>query len=425
MDGLDLLGNEGREVISACVKVSVFRKQKLRKYTKTKALERLRGCYVHSSNIEDLILSVLPEKDKNGKPKDTFNIIDIYKTLNDLDKMDSVEIYPEESRLDSTKIKQEISNQRKGVDTEYEKSVPIGAEARSIADDGDGGKNHLNDNAAEEKEYDETDADHSSDKTEHRDEVETESSFEYSEKGTTTEQGCEEATSDDEIDHGSGFIVGDNLIITCKHVIDDVLCDNTKEVRIANEFIADLPCEVVLNDPSADLALLYCSDLKRHGICPLEVSEHSPLPGISIFTFGYPFTFNGKTALFLEGYVSGINYEQYGKPSLMVLSCPVAHGNSGGPVLHRAKGEVKVVGVIAKKHKKDILTIEDTDKIEKIRDSFESLKTSSNTDVNKDQISVNLLVMKLHSALETHCSFHLCNAVPGKLVTDFMAKYKT
>lgn len=473
MDGPDLLGNEGRKAIPACVKVSVFRNQKLREYTKTQALERLRSCCAHSSNIENLILSVLPEKDKNGKPKDTFNIFDIFNARNDLDKMvemGSVEMYPEEDRLDSTKLTQEIFNQRQGVETEYKnclKRVPILVEARPIADETDGGKKHLDDNA--EKEYDKTDLDSSNNETVLHDDVEccfkeispgnvntlpvetasnnvSEFSSEYSEKetgfngglgqknraavdqhGTTTERECEEATSDGEIDHGSGFIIGDNLVITCKHVLDDVIYDKTKEleVQISNAFIADLPCQVVYWDLRTDLALLYCSDLniKLKGICPLEVSEHAPLPGISIFTFGYPFTYNGKTALFLPGSVSTTNYERYGdRSSLMVLNCSVVHGNSGGPVLCRAKGKVKVVGVITQKHKKDIFTI---DQMSTILESLKSLKSDSIPDVNKVDFSwVNSLVTNLVNAFDTHCSFNLCNAIAGNLVTELVAKYQ-
>jgi len=230
-------------------------------------------------------------------------------------------------------------------------------------------------------------------------------------------ENCPEET--DELGHGSGFIIGDHLLITNKHVIQDALDDKTKEIRISNNVVDELPCEVVHCDPRTDLAILYCKDLnlKQNEICPLKLCGEDPLPGQSIFTFGFPFTYSGKTALFVKGYVSG-SQEVYGRPTLMVLNCPVNHGNSGGPVLCWIKGQLNVVGVLVQKHKKHIVTIEEKNMIEAMR---LSLQKSSLADLQNPQTAFNFLTLKLYDALEeTHCQFNLCNAVPGSIVSKYI-----
>ena len=102
----------------------------------------------------------------------------------------------------------------------------------------------------------------------------------------------EKATETVEIDHGSGFIIHEHFIITNKHVIEDALCDNTKEIHISNAAtcIGELRCEVAHYDAGKDLALLYCRELnlKQNSISPLQLSNHSLLPGMQIFCFWFP-----------------------------------------------------------------------------------------------------------------------------------------
>ena len=62
----------------------------------------------------------------------------------------------------------------------------------------------------------------------------------------------EEATTIDEIEHGSGFILQDHFVITNKHVIEAALNDNSNNTRIV------IPCEIAHYDAGKDLALLYC-----------------------------------------------------------------------------------------------------------------------------------------------------------------------
>ena len=222
----------------------------------------------------------------------------------------------------------------------------------------------------------------------------------------------------EEIHHGSGFVIADRFVITNKHVIEEAMNDETLVIRILNETIDELGCVVVHCDTSKDLALLYCHDLaiKRHGICPFALSKEALWPSLSAFSFGYPLTHPGRSALFVKGYVSGF-VERYGREPLIVLNCVVNPGNSGSPVLRRIDGELKVVGVVAQKHKKEILTLEELSILEQERST---LQTNSASD-SRDQFWKSLSV-KMYDALnETHCQFGYGNVVPGHLVVEFLS----
>ena len=242
-----------------------------------------------------------------------------------------------------------------------------------------------------------------------------------------------------EIDHGSGFIIQSQFIMTCGHVVSD----GKESVYIYNKIInPKLKCEVIHHVEAnyMDLAILYCKELNisAYEIQPLQLSDETLLQGMSIFSFGYPFFHLGERALLATGFVSG-TAEPYGQgeiPPLMLLNCPLNNGNSGGPLLRLVnKKEVKVVGVISQKHIKEILEHEELKIIENIE---ESLQTSSITDfqdkmkgaeqVRKNgakpdpcQTPLNLLTLKLHRALHTHCQFVSSKAVPTKtLLKQFL-----
>ena len=170
----------------------------------------------------------------------------------------------------------------------------------------------------------------------------------------------DEATATVEIEHGSGFIIQDHFVITNKHVIESALNDNSNNARILISNAAmgehELPCKIAHYDAGKDLALLYCQDLEMNPIHPLQLSNQPLLPGMQVFSFGFPVSHTGDTALFLNGYVSGSKKTPQGH-TMAVLNCPLNSGNSGGPVLCWVEGQLKVVGVATQKHFKDILTL--------------------------------------------------------------------
>ena len=237
------------------------------------------------------------------------------------------------------------------------------------------------------------------------------------------------ATFKDEIEHGSGFAISDHFILTNKHVIETCLYQKGFEIRISNAAIGELHCEVAHSDPGKDLALLYCPDLNLQGsgICPLQLSTQPLLPGMEIFSFGYPLSHTEETALFVNGNVSGSKRTLSGH-STVVLNCSLNSGNSGGPVLSWVYDEVRVVGIATQKHFKEILTLDEINAVENIR---KSLETRSISDVlehsrgihNSLQDSLNLLTLKLYDALETHSQFNLSNALPGDLVVEFIKSF--
>ena len=249
-----------------------------------------------------------------------------------------------------------------------------------------------------------------------------------------------EATAIDEIEHGSGFIIQDHFVLTNRHVIDTYLDDeHSYEIRFSNESIGELSCKVAHVDPGKDLALLYCPDLnlQESGICPLQLSTQPLLPGMQIFSFGYPMSHTEETALFVNGNVSGSKRILFNH-SMAVLNCSLNSGNSGGPVLSWVDGEVRVVGIATQKHFKEILTLDEINTIEDIR---ESLQTHTISDVQERDvnylshgffprgiptschISLHLLTLKLYDALETHSQFNLSNALPGDLVVEFIKNF--
>ncbi|XP_078353883.1 uncharacterized protein LOC144638565 [Oculina patagonica] len=263
-----------------------------------------------------------------------------------------------------------------------------------------------------------------------------ESKQKVDEQRASIQQEYELATTNVEIEHGSGFIVNDHFIITNRHVIETYLNETEgHEIYISNEAIGELACKVIRYDAGKDLALLCCPDLnlEQSGICPLKLSHQALLPGMSIFSFGYPMSHTGETALFVSGNVSGSKKTLAGH-SMAVLNCALNSGNSGGPVLCWVKGQLRVVGVATQKHFKEILSFEERETIEHIREALQThaipdvpeyvVKSRSFTDHYSfylhHQTPMFLLTLKLYDALETHSQFNLSNALPGHLVADFI-----
>ena len=168
-----------------------------------------------------------------------------------------------------------------------------------------------------------------------------------------------------------------------------------------------------------------------------ELSTQPLLPGMQIFSFGYPMSHTEETALFVNGNVSGSKRTLSGY-SKAVLNCSLNFGNSGGPVLSWVDGEVRVVGITTQKHFKEILTLDEMNAIENIR---KSLQTRTISDVKERDlnflsrgtpiveipkschVSLHLLTLKLYDALKTHSQFNLSNALPGDLVVEFIKSF--
>lgn len=255
------------------------------------------------------------------------------------------------------------------------------------------------------------------------------------------EQDYKVATTKCDIEHGSGFIICDHFILTNKHVIQTYLDkEDSYEIHISNASIGELSCKIAHCDPEKDLALLYCQDLnsQQRNICPLQLSIQPLLPGMQIFSFGYPLSHTGKTALLVTGNVSG-SKETLSGHLMAVLNCSLNSGNSGGPVVSWINNQLKVVGMATQKHFKEILTPEERIVIERIRESMQTCTIQvSDQEVEhfifskrlsclsgSYQTPIQLLTLKLYDALETHSQFNLSNALPAKFVVEFIKNFTT
>lgn len=97
------------------------------------------------------------------------------------------------------------------------------------------------------------------------------------------------------VDHntlGLGFIACYMYvyILTCYHVIEQALRDGSKEVCISNRLINKLPCEIVGYNSKTDLAVLWCCDQNERlsGIPRVQLCEEELLTGQDVFSFGDP-----------------------------------------------------------------------------------------------------------------------------------------
>ena len=236
----------------------------------------------------------------------------------------------------------------------------------------------------------------------------------------------EKAISETEVSYGSGFITEDGTIVTNKLVIEKYLSEPAKyRIYISNEVIDGVyvPCKVADWDPQNGLASLNCSKLfwkKISEIRPLQLSNEPLLTGQKVFCFGYPIHYPGKKALFVEGRVSGEIEKLYG-PQLAIINCSLSPGNSGGPVLRRKDGQLKVVGVMKEQHIKHFLTPEQIE--EMVKDKMETVTVSDVQDGatrSTQNLSTKELATRMYHALME--SSNVGYVLPAQLVSNFVQR---
>lgn len=132
---------------------------------------------------------------------------------------------------------------------------------------------------------------------------------------------------------GSGFFVGDNLIVTNYHVISGA----TAAQCFTNESTQRYTIEGYLAfDKKMDLVLLKVAVLNRRAI---TLASAPVSPGQKIYVIGSP---EGLSATISDGIVSGLR--DFGGQDFIQITAPISPGSSGGPVLNEY-GEL--VGVLA------------------------------------------------------------------------------
>ncbi|KAJ7388114.1 hypothetical protein OS493_039742 [Desmophyllum pertusum] len=123
----DVLGDEGRKALDACVKVKIFGKPETRRYVRDKALRRLQGCHDQKGwPIGLRFMSVRPDQcmlgAESGNRERTYDIVDINNELVKFDDMNYVDKYPKEG-AGSDKLRDLIDKRRADVERELEEAT--------------------------------------------------------------------------------------------------------------------------------------------------------------------------------------------------------------------------------------------------------------------------------------------------------------
>ena len=142
MNGCDVLGQEGRKALDACVKVKIYGRPQTRRYDYSSTIERLEKCFAgkypdglnapyrrilkqpETSNTEHVLMDEsIIEKILLPSFRDNYGIIDIYESLVRLDNTPYVEKYPAGKQTDSDKWKNWIDKQREDVEREVREAT--------------------------------------------------------------------------------------------------------------------------------------------------------------------------------------------------------------------------------------------------------------------------------------------------------------
>jgi len=117
----DVLGDEGRKALNACVKVKIYGKPETRRYDRATAEKRLRGCYANlewSIGISWFFDNLVLPSHQFG---DSYDIVDIHNALVDFGKRKCVEKYPKEGQ-EFVKQRDLIDKRRADVERELEEA---------------------------------------------------------------------------------------------------------------------------------------------------------------------------------------------------------------------------------------------------------------------------------------------------------------
>lgn len=178
---------------------------------------------------------------------------------------------------------------------------------------------------------------------------------------------------------GTGFLVGDNLLATNRHVAEPWYGDTEAENMIKDGAVGSLenlvvffpgsPTPVSLSraatSKTTDLAVLrIADDAEVRGLTPLPLAKSTGAPGQLVTVIGYPMGIAGMVAKSPTGIYERLAYRHNDisaaselaalsliRPSStfghlgdvvgdkLIYDAPTAHGGSGGPVFN-SKGEV-------------------------------------------------------------------------------------
>lgn len=141
---------------------------------------------------------------------------------------------------------------------------------------------------------------------------------------------------------GTGFIIGENMIVTNNHVI----AGQNNKLRVSGRETAETyDAEVVYTDPIADIAVIKLKDWNAftHNQTPVILpfgDSNETSEGDKVIIIGHPW---GLTWTVSEGIISAKNRRNGPNPKYIdQVDAKIYQGNSGGPVFND-KGEVVCV----------------------------------------------------------------------------------
>ncbi len=143
---------------------------------------------------------------------------------------------------------------------------------------------------------------------------------------------------------GTGFLHKSGRVITAAHVVAD--CQDPAVVGVDSR---PIKVRKIATDPELDLALLSLETPLNAEALPLGANDRLPI-GLQVSTWGFPGGYGGPAPLLSVGYLSGVESHKTKSGRSVrewVVNAAFNPGNSGGPLIDIASGEV--VGVVSSK----------------------------------------------------------------------------
>ena len=136
----------------------------------------------------------------------------------------------------------------------------------------------------------------------------------------------------------SGFVIGEGLIVTSYHVIEDMLTGSTASL-VNSDLIHPIEF-IVVADKAHVLVILKSSGISAP---PLLLGDSDAVRiGDTAYVAGNP---KGYLGTFSVGYISAIQFsDPLVADKVLQMTAPISRGSSGGPVLND-RGEV--IGIVS------------------------------------------------------------------------------
>lgn len=151
----------------------------------------------------------------------------------------------------------------------------------------------------------------------------------------------------EQMEIGSGFIIGNKTILTCSHVVLPGKEQNIKQTTITvSDGNQEYPASIWAYDQQLDAAVVVINDQNFNIEANLKLGDSGNLnPGEEILIVGTPLGFENVLG---KGIISSkpTGYEEQGETKEYIfISTNISPGNSGGPVVKSS--DASVVGIVA------------------------------------------------------------------------------